>query len=96
MSPVPEIMLGVLALLILLGFFAGPSTKSNVHPDTKFGTGQAARANDAEQQDINNAVGNTRLVGMIGEENQVCGNRGQVISMPGASSETQASQPKKS
>jgi hypothetical protein len=83
MSPVPEVMLGVLILLILLGFFAGPSTKSSVHPDTGFGSsGQAVGTNAAAGQGISSAAGNTS------------GN--QLMSMPSVSKEPQVSALKES
>jgi hypothetical protein len=81
MSHVPEIMLGVLALLILLGFFAGPSSKRIVHPYTGLGAGQAAGANVAERQGIDSAAGNTP---------------GQVMSTPRISKEPQVNPSKES
>jgi hypothetical protein len=82
MSPVPEVMLGVLVLLILLGFFAGSSTRSGVRPDTRSGSsGQAVGTNDAGRQGISSAAGNTS---------------GNLMSMPSISKETQVSPSKES
>ncbi len=58
MWPVPEIILGVLAILIVLGFFAGPSRSNRTSPSVALKAEQAGRANLGEQQP-NNAAGNT-------------------------------------
>lgn len=73
MSLVPEILLGVLALLILLGLFAGTTTTPrNIRADVRLGASQAAGANPVERQRKNNPAGNT----------------GQIMSMPGISSDS--------
>lgn len=68
MWPVPEVLLGVLAIIIVLGYLSGQSRQGNVHSTTRLGTGQVAGANVTEQRGVDNAAGNTS---------------GQIMSMPG-------------
>jgi hypothetical protein len=71
MWPVPEVLLGVLAILIVVGFLSGPSTPSDTHSEKKFGAAQAAGVNAIDQQQgLDKAAGNTS---------------GQIMSAPRAS-----------
>ena len=61
MWPVPEVLLGVLAMLIVLGYLSGPKP-ANVRSDARFGTGKATGANLTEQHGIGAAAGNTAAI----------------------------------
>ena len=67
MWPVPEVLLGVLAMLILLGYLSGPK-QDNVRSDGRVGTGTPTRANLTEQRGAGAAAGNTDAIKFMPQE----------------------------